>query len=435
MDHARRFSLSPLVVATFGAALSLVACSSGGHAPDSGDPDPAPQIRDGGSEAPDGDGNETAESATQLRVATFNTSLSRETQGRLTDDLEGGDDEQARQAAEILQRLRPDVVLLNEFDRDEQGEAAELFVDAYLAVGQDGAEPLEMPHRYLPPTNTGVHSGADLNNDDGVVSTPGSQAYGDDAFGFGLYSGHYGMLVLSRHPIVDDEIRSFRKLRWASMPESLMPTDWYSEEAAEVMRLSSKNHVDVPVEVGGGVVHLLASHPTPPSFDGPENRNERRNHDEIRFWRDYLSPDGDAEAYIEDDDGTAGGLGDGERFVVVGDLNNDPHDSDGRPAAIRRLLEHARVQDPEPTSEGAVEAAESDGGANTSHEGDPALDTADFEDRQVGNLRMDYALPSADLTVDEAGVWWPTDDAEHADLLDASDHRPVWVDVTVEDPP
>ncbi len=58
--------------------------------------------------------------------------------------------------------------------------------------------------------------------------------------------------------------------------------------------------------VGKTTLHLLASHPTPPAFDGPEDRNGRRNHDEIRFWNDYL--DRAEIGYIRDDAGLAGGL-------------------------------------------------------------------------------------------------------------------------------
>ena len=76
------------------------------------------------------------------------------------------------------------------------------------------------------------------------------------------------------------------------------------------------------------------------------------------------------------------------------------------------------------------------GGANASHRGDPALDTADFSDRAPGNLRVDYALPSTGLGVVRAGVFWPV----QADPLSrltgtfpfpTSDHRPVWVDLRV----
>ena len=57
-----------------------------------------------------------------------------------------------------------------------------------------------------------------------------------------------------------------------------------------MFRLSSKSHWDVPIRIGRETVHFLVSHPTPPVFDGPEDRNGTRNHDEIRFWADYVGP-------------------------------------------------------------------------------------------------------------------------------------------------
>lgn len=61
----------------------------------------------------------------------------------------------------------------------------------------------------------------------------------------------------------------------------------------QVLRLSSKSHWDVPIDIplGDGVtqrVHMLLHHPTPPAFDGQEGRNLRRNHDEIRLFADYV---------------------------------------------------------------------------------------------------------------------------------------------------
>ena len=54
--------------------------------------------------------------------------------------------------------------------------------------------------------------------------------------------------------------------------------------AAELddVRLSSTSHWGVPVDVDGSTVRFLVSHPTPPVFDGAEDRNGTRNHDEIR---------------------------------------------------------------------------------------------------------------------------------------------------------
>ncbi|MFI2105355.1 endonuclease/exonuclease/phosphatase family protein [Isoptericola sp. NPDC019693] len=371
-----------------------------------------------------------------LRVATYNLSLNRAAEGELRADLATGDDPQARTVAEVIQRADPDVVLLNEFDFDAAHASVEEFRENYLEVPQGGADPVHYRYAYTAPSNTGVPSGFDLDNS-------GAVGGGNDAFGFGDFEGQYGMVVLSKYPIDTRNVRTFQHFLWKDMPGALLPddpstpapADWYSPEELDVVRLSSKSHWDVPVRVGGRTVHVLASHPTPPTFDGPEDRNGRRNHDEIRFWADYVTP-GKASRYIYDDAGHRGGLKPGERFVILGDQNADPLDGDSVDAAIDQLLDHPRITDPLPTSDGAVEAAALQGGANTTHQGDPALDTADFADTAPGNLRADYVLPSKGLRVRDAGVFWPT----QADPLSrltgtypfpSSDHRLVRVDLAV----
>src|SRR5688500_18207842 len=72
-----------------------------------------------------------------IRVATYNVSLFRDEAGQLVRDLERGDNDQARLIAEVIQRVRPDILLVNEFDYDAAGRAAELFRTKYLAVGQN----------------------------------------------------------------------------------------------------------------------------------------------------------------------------------------------------------------------------------------------------------------------------------------------------------
>ena len=120
--------------------------------------------------------------------------------------------------------------------------------------------------------------------------------------------------------------------------------------------------------------------------------------------------------------------------MIAGDANLDVADGDGRPGAMRALLNDPRLQDPTPKSAGAV-AASAQGGANLSHEGDPAFDTADWRDlgpTDPGNLRVDYVLPSVDWQVVDAGVFWPAPDDPLARLLGgegASRHRLVGVDI------
>jgi endonuclease/exonuclease/phosphatase family metal-dependent hydrolase len=350
----------------------------------------------------------------QVRVATFNASLNRAAEGELVANLSTPDDPQAREVAEVVQRVRPDVLLINEFDHAPA--AVDLFRDNYLERGQNGAEPIEYRHAYIDPSNTGVPSGFDLDNN-GTVGGP------NDALGFGAFPGQYGMLVLSRFPIDTGAVRTFQRFLWKDLPGTRIPTDWYSPEEQAVLPLASKSHWDVPVRVGRRTLHVLVSHPTPPTFDGPEDRNGLRNADEIAFWRLYVQPGpGDA---LYDDNGRRGSLRDGERFVIMGDQNSDPFDGDSLPGAAKQILTAHRVIDPAPGSDGGVEAA------NEGHRGDPRLDTADFSEPVPGNLRVDYVLPSHPMDVRGSGVFWPVAADPLARLNDTSDHHLVWVDLLV----
>jgi endonuclease/exonuclease/phosphatase family metal-dependent hydrolase len=361
----------------------------------------------------------TAQADQTVRFAAFNIwQLSAEKLRQV--DAEGhGANPQLRNAAEIIQRVRPDVLLINEIDFDERGQNAAAFRDRYLKVGQNGQEPLDYPHVFFAAVNTGVPTGHDLDND-GATDGPA------DAFGYGRYPGQYGMALYSKYPIDAKAARTFQKLLWKTMPKNLMPDGqagkpaWYSPEEVAILRLSSKSHWDVPIKIGDKVVHVLASHPTPPVFDGPEDANGRRNFDEIRLWADYLTG-GEAAAYIVDDQGRRGGLPQDALFVILGDLNADPVKD--KPTygqlPIAQLLKHPRVQDPVPRSKGAA----ADVG---SYPGDKATPTSDFG-------RVDYALPGKGLTLKDCGVFWPApDDPLHklvAERESSSDHRLVWVDV------
>lgn len=376
-----------------------------------------------------------------VRFATFNASLNRFSEGQLISHLSAPGNAQADAVAEIIQRVRPDVLLINEFDFDDEGPggsslAASLFQQNYLSVAHGDADPIAYPFRFVAPSNTGIPSGFDLNNN-GVVGGP------DDAFGFGFFPGQFGMAVYSRSPIDLGGVRTFQRFLWKDMPGALLPddpatpapADWYSPAELDVFRLSSKSHWDVPIEIGSKTVHFLVSHPTPPVFDGPEDRNGTRNHDEIRFWADYVLPS--RGRYIVDDEGDRGGLAPGSLFVIAGDQNSDPFDGDSIPGSAQLLLEHPLVNTKAtPDSEGAVEQSALQGGANATHLGDPAFDTADFADTAPGNLRADYVLPRKNMPIVDASVFWPTSDDPLFGLVGtfpfpSSDHRLVRIDVRV----
>lgn len=363
-----------------------------------------------------------------LRIATFNVSMeggnyvdnnAKPTGHELPRALASGEHPQIRNIAEIIQRVRPDILLLNEFDyQPDPAHGVLPFLRNYLSRSPGDPEGIAYPWFYHGPVNTGVDSGMDLDRD-GIAS-----GVGGDAFGYGLYPGQYGMLLLSRYPIDADGTREFQHFLWKDMPGNLMADMrdehgelYYPTAAQQRLRLSSKAHWDIPVRVGDEVIHVLASHPTPPVFDGPEDRNGRRNHDEIRFWVDYLGDDSD---YIYDDGGDRGGLR-GERFVLLGDLNASQEEGEARRGSITELLTHARVhQQLLPTSEG--------GRANRAGSPSGPSHTAAW------GMRADYVIPSkAGWRIVDAGVFWPTPDDPLFRLVRdrraSSDHRLVWVDL------
>ena len=389
-------------------------------------------------------GGAAAAPPSSIRFATYNVSLFRSTAGGLISELASPAGTTAnhgniRQVAGALQRVRPDVLLLNEFDYDAAGEAMTLFHDNFLTIAQEASlSALQYPYRYTAPSNTGVSSGFDLDNNGTAVITPGTEAYGNDCFGFGTFPGQYGMVVYSKFPITTAQIRTFQLFKWKDMPGSQLLlnagspplTTYYTPAERDVLRLSSKTHLDVPVDIGGGIlVHILASHPTPPTFDGAENKNGKRNFDEIKLWADYIDP---ARAgYLHDDAGGTGGLAAGARFVIKGDQNADPNDGDTLSGAARQLTQHPLINASFIPSSGA-----NGGGANfaggAGQTGNKLHDTAAFS----GGLRVDYVLPSkAGFTLRTGGVFWPgPSDPLRAVVSDTdpSDHHMVWMDLRPE---
>jgi len=340
-----------------------------------------------------------------------------------------GQNDQLKAAAEIIRKINPDVLVINEIDHDidalligkDLSYNVHRFNDAYLNQGENS---LDYPFIYAAPCNTGFLAGKDLDNN-GMVATEadrGSRDHGGDCYGYGVYPGQYSMAILSRYPLQKENARTFQKFLWNDLPKNLIPTEWYSPDEIEIFRLSSKSHWDIPVKIGEKNVHLLVSHPTPPVFDGDEDRNGRRNYDEIRMWVYYINND----SVLVDDSGTKGGLPENESFIIVGDLNAAPQGDKLETGqwAIDQLLNHERINDCGKllVSKGALYGQEA---------GPPKY----IERRTAGwngrGLRIDHLLPSKDLKVVNGGVYWPdsTIDADGATMAKkASDHRLIWLD-------
>jgi hypothetical protein len=372
-----------------------------------------------------------AQNAGELIFATYNVSMEAENYMKrgtpgiseqvLVRELASGQNVQIQNIAKIIQTVRPDVILLNEFDYIANPEQGVLqFIKGYLSNAQPGFKAIEYPYYYYSTVNTGQPSPFDLNNDGKM------EQFGNDAWGFGAFPGQYGMVVLSRYPIETSKIRTFQQFKWKDMPGALKPvkadgSDWYAPEAWAQFPLSSKSHWDIPILAGGKTIHVLASHPTPPVFDGPEDRNGKRNHDEIRLWKDYVSGSG---SYIKDDKGVSGGLQANTAFVILGDQNASPVEGDARNEGIRSLLESPNVN--------SAFIPESKGGAAYTPNNVNAKNHTAF-----WRMRADYVLPSRfGLDVVGGGVFWPAVGEPMSELVEkresSSDHRLVWVKVKLK---
>ena len=331
--------------------------------------------------------------ADAVRVATFHTDLSRKGPGLLLRDILSGRDAQVRAVVAVIGDARPDVILLTGMDQDFDHHALTALADALADAGAG------YPHRLALPSNRGLATGLDLDGD-------GQTGGREDAQGYGRFVGDGAMAILSRHPIDRAGVRDFSGFLWRDLPGGRIDAP---APVAAVQRLSSSGHWEVPVNLPGGVLRLLAWQATPPLF-GPGDRNARRNHDEAAFWLRLL----DADLPFDPPQGS---------FVLLGQANADPFDGAGDKTALAALLGHPRLQDPMPRGRG--------GGQSPGQKGDPALDTAAYRnDPGPGPLRVDYVLPSRDLRVTGAAVLWPPPDDTLAPAVQAaSRHRLVWVDV------
>lgn len=369
--------------------------------------------------------------STKLRIATFNVSMEAlnyvkrlakgepQVSGNELSAALQDKNQQIKNIAEIIQRVNPDIILLNEFDHNnESHQNVEFFIKHYLAQGQNGQASINYPYFFQGSVNTGVLVNGDLNKDGKIKQHP------FDTHGFGYFEGHFGMVLISKYPINKKLIRTFQQFKWRDMPDALMPVipetnqPWYNEKVWNELRLSSKSHWDIPINVNGQEIHILASHPTPPVFDGSENRNGKRNHDEIRFWKDYI--DNNNADYIYDDKGNKGGLPADTPFVILGDQNASSVEGDAINSGIHALINSDKLQDPMPSSIG--------GELHTKDNINAKYHTAYW------GMRADYVLPSvANFIIKNSGVFWPQKNQETYRLIKdraaSSDHRLVWVDV------
>ena len=288
-----------------------------------------------------------------LRLGVWHEALSRDGPGLLLRDLQKGVPELVAMA-DLVRIAAPDILVLTKMDFDASGLAARAFADT---ISPD-AYPFLMSLR----SNEGVPTGVDLDGD-----RRGHEP--EDAQGYGWFPGQGALAVLSRVPIRQGAAVSYNDILWKELPGTHMDP---SDPGYDVQRLSSGGHWSVPLDLGfaeegqSATLWVLVGHSGPPVFDGPEDRNGRRNLDELQLWSQIL-------------DGRHGPAP-GAHMVFMANTNLDPNAGEGYRDAMLDFLDSGRFQDPFPD-----------------------LPTAYWETLEP--MRVSYLLPSTTLELLDVKRW------------------------------
>ncbi|WP_246036037.1 endonuclease/exonuclease/phosphatase family protein [Aliishimia ponticola] len=300
-------------------------------------------------------------------------------------DIQRGKDAQVTAVVDVIAQASPDILVLRGIDWDLEARALDALAEVLITAGHP------LPHRFTAQPNRGMPTGFDLNGN-GRAGDP------DDMQGYAEFTGQNGLAILSRWPI--GTVTDATDMLWRDLPNALVPWPGQPDGSLDVLRLSSTAHWLAPIDAGDyGEVTIGTFAASTPVFDGEEDRNGRRNHDEIAFWAQLL--DG-ALPYAAPAD-----------LIIAGHANLDPLRGDGRREAIRGLLDHPALQDPFPAD----------------------ILTVDWKRDDLEPMRLSYILPTQSWDIVASGVIWPEPGDPWLETVEtASRHRLIWVDLERRSP-
>ncbi|MBI2894546.1 MAG: endonuclease/exonuclease/phosphatase family protein [Deltaproteobacteria bacterium] len=340
------------------------------------------------------------------------------------------DDRQVRAAAEILSRFAPDILSINELQFDLEGvpEAGLPGAPAGTLPGSacEGKNARRLADRLeaLHPELRYPYTVVALGNSGLPFEATGELPPELLQRGFGEFPGRFNVALVSRFPILHDQVRVIHDFPWRQLPGNRLAQ--VEEETGIVVPddfpLFEKALVIVPVDVDGVTLHVILVHPVSSGFN---DMNPHRNHDELRGVSLFL-------------DGALPGvepLPAGARFVIVGDLNADPEDGEGIAGAVAQLYEHPLVVAHFASGEGGTAGMHPERNSFLSGcgKGDGTIVQNPASRLQ---LQLDYVLPSVTIGAPVAsGLFFPSHVESWDDYVlacTASDHRFVWADVDLK---
>jgi Endonuclease/Exonuclease/phosphatase family len=359
-----------------------------------------------------GAGGSGGAGATILRVAQYNIQL------LSTLKLTNPTDPQVVAAVDVISRFSPDVISINEMMFDFPNDGSTPTPGSF----DGGAENAERLADRLNAKNTGApyaytlitlgNAGQPWSGYDATQHDPYFEKAGNATI-----PGSINIALISRYPILKNEVRVIADFAWADLPEGKYPE---MESALGITvpaghPLFQMALVVAPVDVQGTVVHMVMLHTVPPV--GAE-ANKYRNHDELTGMR----------LFIEGKLPNQAPLPPGARYVLLGDFNADGDHGDGFPEAIGQLLTHPLLYPFQPEGAGSLGVSPE---LNTTASVCPA---ANGPDPSTGSqFQLDYLLPSATIGAPtDGGVFFPDSATTPEDWTLAcavSDHMMVWADL------
>lgn len=379
------------------------------------------------------DGPPAPEFTGRLRVAHYNV------MEMSTDKLLASASSQAGAFTQIIALEHPDIVELEEIEFDITG---------YPTTGTPGAPRTTMPGTFVldrgddhPAAQNARRIADRVAAIDPAVTfadafqTTGNSGFrwtgstnGNDSFylrGWGEYPGRFNTVVLSKYPIVADQVRVIHDYPWKQLPGNLiaqLQTD-LNTTVPDGFPLFEKSLNIIPVDLGaGGILYLVCHHPTsPPAIFDPID--PYRNRDELVAL----------DLFVKGQLPGVDPLPAGARFLVIGDLNGDPFDGSNMAPGITNLLASSALvpRFPEgPGTRGTHPERKTWLSGCGKNDGTTVADPT-----TKSQLQLDYMLPSTTIgAAVDMGMFWPdfrTDRAGFDLSCHGSDHHLIYGDFDI----
>lgn len=361
--------------------------------------------------------------------------------------IEGKKNEQAKSALEVIKKLKPNFLSVNELQYD----LPSIPDHSYTSSGKNLTRIAKLLgfdnsviNEIFEPANTGRNAFRMENGSYPTKPLPEFDKYADPV-NFGVFPAEYstgGLFLDSRFKIIEKKV--FSDLKWAEFNpsrdiESFTDANGTKLDANSV-ELFDKTFSDVTVSLEGKVFHIILLHTVPSHDFGKSNSpNELRNADQLSFLEWYLTGSTNFEV---PKNLNINPLKKSDLFIAMGDWNTDINQSPEATGSqvLTRLFKKTNLWTDHPTY---------------SYESQP------FNEKPYQNL-FDYMITSKNISI-KGGIYNP--DAKRIEkgcgsapqvtlkskkivsykkknqtcyaevskeyylTKKASDHRPLWADI------